>query len=88
MELSAGDIVYSKAGRDKDKIFIILEVLDDKFAFLADGDLRKVQKPKKKKIMHLKKTNMTAQLIKEKIAEGARVTNSDLRKVLAEVENG
>jgi len=87
LELSAGDIVYSLAGRDKDKIFIVLEVLDENFAHLADGDLRRVQKAKKKKIKHLKKTNVKAELIKRKLCEGVKVTNTDLRRILAELEN-
>lgn len=87
LELSAGDIVYSLAGRDKDKIFIVLEVLDENFVLLADGDLRRVQRPKKKKIKHLKKTNITAERIREKLSEGIKVTNTDLRRILAELEN-
>lgn len=87
LELSAGDIVYSLAGRDKDKIFIVLEVLDENYAHIANGDLRKVQKPKKKKIKHLKKTNITAGLIKNKLAQNVEVTNTDLKRILAEIEN-
>ena len=87
MELSAGDIVYSKAGRDKDKDFIVLEVLDDEYVLIADGDLRKVQKPKKKKIKHLKKTNIKAELIRRKLAENKEVTNTDLKRLLAEIES-
>ena len=87
LELSAGDIVYSLAGRDKDRIFIVLEVLDENYALLADGELRSVQKPKKKKIKHLKKTNITAELIKTKLDQKVKVTNTDLRRILAELEN-
>lgn len=87
MELSAGDIVYSKAGRDKDKIFIVLEVLDNEYVLIADGILRGVQKPKKKKIKHLKKTNIKAELVKRKFAKKEEVTNTDLKRLLAELEN-
>jgi len=87
LELIAGDIVYSKAGRDKDKIFVVLEVLDDKYVLIADGVLREVQKPKKKKIKHLKKTNIKAELVKRKFAKREEVTNTDLKRLLAELEN-
>jgi len=87
LELSAGDIVYSKAGRDKDKIFIVLEVLDNEYVLIADGILRGVQKPKKKKIKHLKKTNIKAELVKRKFAKREEVTNTDLKRLLAELEN-
>ena len=87
MELIAGDIVYSLAGRDKDRIFIVLEVLDENYALLCDGKLRTLQKPKKKKIKHLKKTNITAELIKNKLAQNLEVTNTDLKRILAELED-
>ena len=87
LELSAGEIVYSLAGRDKGKIFIVLEVLNENYAYVANGDLRKVQKPKKKKIKHLKKTNITAELIKTKLSQNVEVTNTDVKRILAELEN-
>lgn len=85
MELSAGDIVYSKAGRDKDKIFVVLEVLDFQYVSIADGSLRKVQNPKRKKIKHLEKTNLKASYIESKLAEGNKITNTDIRRILAEL---
>jgi LSU ribosomal protein L14E len=47
-DTSIGRIVKSKAGRDKDRIFIIVGVADEKHVLIADGDLRKIEKPKKK----------------------------------------
>lgn len=87
MEVFAGDIVYSKAGRDKDKPFVVLSVLDSQYALLADGRLRRVDQPKKKKIKHLLKSGHSSVYIIEKLAEGAKVTNPDLKKVLAEFLN-
>lgn len=87
MELSAGDIVYSKAGRDKDKFFIVLEVIDSEYVLLADGGLREVARPKKKKMKHLKKTIIKAELISRKLANNEKVTNTDLKRILAEIEN-
>ncbi len=84
MEVFAGDIVYSKAGRDKDKPFVVLSVSDSQYAMLADGRLRPVDKPKKKKIKHLLKSGHVAAGIAEKLAAGMKVTNPDLKRVLAE----
>jgi ribosomal protein L14E/L6E/L27E len=44
-----GRVVYSKAGRDKDKHFVIVGILNTDFVYIADGSLRKITKPKKKK---------------------------------------
>lgn len=46
--LKVGQVVKSKAGRDKGKLFIVLNV-EDPYAYIADGSLRKVEKPKKRK---------------------------------------
>ena len=56
MTITTGSVVKAKAGRDKDKFFIVLRV-DGNFAFIADGRRRKVENPKKKKLIHLALTN-------------------------------
>lgn len=43
-----GKIVYSKAGRDQGRMFIIFNVIDDNYVSIVDGDLRTVEKPKKR----------------------------------------
>ena len=51
--VKAGDLVISLAGRDKGNIFLVVNVEQD-YAFLVDGKIRKVQNLKKKKIKHIK----------------------------------
>ncbi|MBQ4517030.1 MAG: RNA-binding protein [Clostridia bacterium] len=87
MDVFAGDIVYSKAGRDKDKAFVVLSVSDSQYAMLADGRKRLVDQPKKKKLKHLLKSGHSSAYIANKLAEGEKVTNPDLKKVLAEFLN-
>jgi len=81
-ELSVGQIVKSKAGRDRDRIFIVLQIIDDQYVLIADGDLRKVDKPKKKKVKHLMKYNVISEEIKRKIEQNEKVTNLHIRKEL------
>ena len=45
-----GRFVWSKAGRDKDRLFVIIDIADDAHVLIADGDLRPVVKPKRKKL--------------------------------------
>ncbi len=52
MEIVKGCAVRSRAGRDKNRFFAVLE-LDDGFAYVADGNLRKLDKPKRKNLRHL-----------------------------------
>jgi len=46
--------VMSKAGRDKGRLFLVLAAFDDESVLIADGLARTVNKPKKKKLKHLK----------------------------------
>ncbi|MBR6729461.1 MAG: KOW domain-containing RNA-binding protein [Clostridia bacterium] len=82
MEVFAGEIVFSKAGRDKERPFVVLEVIDTQYVLLADGRLRRVDQPKKKKIKHLLKSGHVAQDIQEKLSAGMKVTNPDLKRAL------
>lgn len=83
MEVKLGSIVFSKAGRDKGNYFVVI-ALDGEYAYVCDGDIRKCEKPKKKKLKHLKVTNTVCEAVKCKLESGGKVTNSELRKVLAE----
>ncbi len=56
MEIVRGSAVRSRAGRDKGRFFAVLAVQDGA-ALVADGDLRKLDKPKRKNLRHLAGTN-------------------------------
>lgn len=75
MEILKGSLVYSKAGRDKGKLFLVFDVKDG-YVYYADGKTRQVAKPKKKKIIHINKTNTVLEI-------GETVTDSDVRKALS-----
>lgn len=77
-----GKVVHSKAGRDKDKYFIIVSIIDEKYVYISDGDLRKIEKPKKKKIKHLVFTNIVAEDIRIDILSNEKISNSKIRKFL------
>lgn len=81
-EISVGQIVKSKAGRDQDRIFIVLQIIDEQYVLIADGDLRKIDKPKKKKVKHLMKYNIRSEEIKQRVERNEKITNLLLRKEL------
>lgn len=83
MGASVGDIVYSKNGRDKGQLFVIM-ALDDGYAFISNGSSRKSDKPKKKKLKHLDFGYGNSQYISAKIARGEKITNTELRRELQE----
>ena len=56
MDICKGSLVYSRAGRDKGGLFLVLSA-EENYAYIADGNTRKVSAPKRKNIRHLNKTN-------------------------------
>ncbi len=83
MEITEGSIVRSKAGRDKGDLFIVLS-REGGYAYLANGELRKVDRPKKKKLKHVQGTSYVSEFVQNKLASVGKVTNSEVRKALAE----
>ncbi len=75
--LHEGEIVRSRAGRDRGRAFVILKLLDEDYVLLVDGRLRTLERPKKKKRRHLLKASETRMELKE------HLLNADFRKFLA-----
>ena len=47
-----GMMAWSLAGHDRGKLYVIAGV-EEKYAWLCDGDIRPLEKPKKKKWKHI-----------------------------------
>ena len=77
-----GRIAQSIAGRDADRLFVIVAELDGEHVAVADGRLRKCVNPKKKKLKHLKLISFAGMECVEKIADGM-CNDSYIRRVLA-----
>ena len=82
MEVDKSSLVVSKAGRDKGQLFYVIDA-DVQYVYLADGKSRKLEKPKRKKRKHIEQVPRTESRIAEKIRNGEKVLNSELRKELA-----
>lgn len=54
MYIVKGSVVVSTAGHDKGVIFAVVGLVNGDYALIADGKVRKLEKPKKKKLKHLK----------------------------------
>ena len=64
-----GYFARSKAGHDKDTLYVILD-RDDRFVYLSDGRLKEVNNPKKKKEKHLQFIASQAEGIAAKLDSG------------------
>lgn len=81
-DISIGQVVKSRAGRDKGRIFLVYGVVDEQYVYIVDGDLRRLDSPKKKKIKHLIVFNTVLPEFKEKIENSVKINNSYIRKIL------
>ena len=55
-ENCVGCLAYSMCGRDRKRLFCVVGVCGEDFVLLANGDLRKLNRPKRKRLKHLKFT--------------------------------
>jgi ribosomal protein L14E/L6E/L27E len=82
MEIARSNIVRSDAGRDKGKLFVVLDT-EGEYLLLADGRSRKVETPKRKKRRHVLFVSAEENRLSVKINSNEKVTNSELRRTLA-----
>lgn len=82
-----GQLALSKAGRDAGRTFVVTGVLDSEYVLIADGDLRRLSCPKKKKLKHLRLQPVILSPVAEKLAEGKKVFDAELRSAIA-AQNG
>lgn len=86
-KFALGAYVVSKAGRDKDRVFIVTGILDELYVAVADGDLRKIDNPKKKKIKHLNPMDKISEEIADKLNNNKKVTNLSVRREIEKLND-
>lgn len=88
MDIAIGQVVMSKAGRDKGKNFLVYDIIDAQYVLLVDGDLRTLKNPKKKKIKHLVIYNTILSELKESIQDDININDAYIRKLLEPFKKG
>ena len=81
-DIRVSDVVMSTAGKDKGKLFYCVGT-DGVYLLLANGKDRTLESPKRKKLKHTRKVLRAETRVAEKILNGDKVLNSELRKDLA-----
>ncbi|MGG6312186.1 hypothetical protein [Paenibacillus macerans] len=78
-EPQLGQLVKVLKGRDAGAIYVIIGIVDDKFVWIADGNKRKFDQPKRKNAQHLELLPMVSSEVVQSLQESGRVTNGKLR---------
>lgn len=86
LPIEVGSVVISRAGRDQGRLFLVVEEVDADFVRVANGDLRRMDRLKKKRRKHLKPTGRVVQALRDRMAEGRKVEDHELRTWLSEEE--
>lgn len=79
-----GQIVISNAGHDRDSHLVVIGHEGENFVFVADGRLRTVEKPKRKKLRHVLRTDIYSPENLKKILQGMPVTMAGAEENIAE----
>ena len=77
----AGCLVRSLAGHDKGNIFIIIKE-DAEYVYLADGRLRTVADPKRKKKKHVQISRICDEKLCEKLVNGGTVRDEEVKRFI------
>lgn len=74
-----GGVVEVIQGRDSGLVAIVVGHLEGRFVLIADGSIRRSDKPKKKNLLHIRSLRYVAHDVADKLAQGTRVSNAQLR---------
>ena len=77
--IQIGHIVQSTQGRDKDRFLVVIDIIDDEYALLVDGSLRRLDKPKKKKLKHFVSTGLASEEIRQRVLSEKKMNNALIR---------
>ena len=76
-----GMFAISKAGHDFRKLYMIVD-FDEEYVYLCDGNLRKTDRPKKKKYKHIQIVKMVPEEIEKSFGEGTGPDDIQIRKAI------
>lgn len=83
--IEVGSVVFSRAGRDQGSYYLVIEVVDDNYVKIADGDHRRLNKPKLKKTKHLFDTGTKLTNIANKLISGTVVYDAEIYSALKKI---
>ena len=81
-DIMISDVVVSTAGRDQGSLYYVIST-DEMFLMLVNGKDRTLDKPKRKKRRHVQKVLRSETRVADKLRQGDKVLNGELRRDLA-----
>ena len=81
-DINISDLVISTAGRDQGSLYYCIG-REERHVMLANGKNRTLDAPKKKLLRHVQKVLRSETRVAEKLRQGDKVLNGELRRDLA-----
>jgi ribosomal protein L14E/L6E/L27E len=79
-EFTIGSFVTAAAGHDSGKYYVIFET-DPEYVYLVDGRIRTLDRPKKKKRIHIRGLSVLDESLAEKV-RNKTVTNEEIKRAI------
>lgn len=77
----AGNLARSKAGHDKNDIFVIIKE-EGEYVYLVDGKIKTLEKPKRKNKKHIQPIYYNENPVYKKVIENVKIYNEDIKRVI------
>ena len=84
--IKIGSFVTSKQGRDKDNVYIVKQIFNDR-AVLVDGYGKKLANPKTKNLKHIKYLGCDNQSIGAKFEQNKKVFDEEVYSAIKKIKN-
>lgn len=85
-EFKIGGFAVSLAGHDAGKYYVIFS-MDSEYVYLVDGRIRTLDRPKKKKKLHVKMLTQSDQTLTEKVMNQT-VKNEEIKRAVKLLQCG
>ena len=82
-----GEFAKSKAGHDKDKIYVIINI-EGEYVYLVDGKIRLIANPKRKKLKHIQPINSYHEELFHKLQNGEMIRDEDIKRAIKLYNSG
>lgn len=83
-----GRVALSTAGRDAGRYFLVVGVADDANVYVADGSLRRMERPKLKKYKHIKLLEAVSLELGKRLLEDKPIADYEIRESLTALGYG
>ena len=82
-----GKFAKSKAGHDKDQIYVILKE-DAEYVYLVDGKIKTINKPKKKRKKHIQIILKEDENVSKKLKQDEMLINEEIKVAIKRAFDG